>query len=127
MFLVKNVKKKSYSKGKYQIHKYAVLRVENEDEVDKREKLVECIPDRWFVDENKSSCFWPPITGKLFRLRAINCEKPEDDSNIYQCTIISDGHCKLCIFLLFTLIQIMICSDVQQWIQNCSRKMQSKI
>lgn len=76
---------------KYTIHKYAVVRIEHEDE---EEKLFECIPDRWFVDETKTSCFWPPTTGKSFHLRAISCEKPDDSWRIYECIVISDGHGK---------------------------------
>lgn len=76
---------------KYMIYKYAVVRVEDEDA---SEKLFECIPELWFVDENKGSCYWPPPNGKTFHLRAINCEKPDDSWRIYDCTVISDGHCK---------------------------------
>lgn len=99
-FLVTKMPRKQAQKAdpKYTIYKYAVVRVENEDE---REKLFECIPDRWFVDENKTSCFWPPMIGKPFHLRAISCERPDDSWAIYECTVISDGHCKFYIFLLF--------------------------
>lgn len=100
---------------KYIIYEYSVVRIEHED--DYEEKLFECIPDRWFVDENKKSCFWPPMTGKPFYLRAIRCEKPEDSWNICECTVISGGHSKFIYSSnVFTFIQIPIYRDVQQWI-----------
>lgn len=85
--------KKQTNKGqpKYENYKYTVIRVDQEDDND---KLFECVSDRWFVDESKTSCRWPPMTGKLLSLRAINCEKPDDSWNIVECTVISDGHRK---------------------------------
>lgn len=49
---------------------YSVVKFE-----EKKEKLFECIPDNWFVDENKEACFWPPKTGTSFTLRAMRYEQ----------------------------------------------------
>lgn len=92
-------KKQTYGQCKYEIHKYTVIRVDHEDDDD--EKLFECVPDRWFVDERKTFCYWPPATGKSFSLRAISCEKPDDSWNIYPCTVISAGHCKWSYYSIF--------------------------
>lgn len=83
---------------KYTIHKYTVVRLEDEDD---EQKLFECIPDRWFVDETKSQCYWPPNTGKAFSLRAISCEKPDESTwTIIDCRVISEGHCKFKYFFI---------------------------
>lgn len=83
--------KKQVNKPSYTIYKYTVVQFNDEDEV---EKLFECIPDRWFIDESKSHCYWPPSTGTPFSLRAIRCEKPDDSWNVYEVKVISEGHCK---------------------------------
>ena len=109
-------KKQSHKIPKYTIEKYTVVQVEHEDAT---EKLFECVSDRWFVDETKTACFWPPPNGKPFSVRAINCEKPDDSWNVYECRVISEGHCKFSPFSIFsTVIQTITCSDVQQRIQN---------
>lgn len=64
------------------------------------EKLFECIPDRWFVDETKTHCYWPPLSSKAFSLRAVNCEKPDIGTcSVEKCTVISEGHRKFKNFL----------------------------
>lgn len=77
---------------KYAIQTYSVVAFQDDCDT---EKLFECIPDRWFVDESKTRCYWPPTTGKSYTVRAINCEKPDDSWSIYEVKVISEGHCKL--------------------------------
>lgn len=60
----------------------------------RNDKLFDCIPEIWFVDENKEACFWPPKTGKSFSLRALAGEMPDDTWLVYECTVISQGHRK---------------------------------
>lgn len=83
---------------KYIIYKYSVVLFHDEDT---EEKLFECIPDLWFIDELRNSCFFPPKTGKPYIQRAINCEKPDDNWNIYECTVVSSGFCKLILTLFY--------------------------
>lgn len=85
-------KKLETTKKKFVVHKYSVIQF---DEEEPEEKLFECIPDLWFVDENRKSCRFPPITGKSYIQRAINCEMPEDHWGIDDCTVISGGHCNI--------------------------------
>lgn len=108
----------------YKVYKYAVIRLENED--DDEERLFECIPDRWFVDETKKTCFWPPTTVKSFTVKAINCEKPDDSWNIYACTVISDGHRMFPSIFLFRQFlnfdfQLHTTSDSKSFKRNASR------
>lgn len=56
-------------------------------------KLFDCIPDCWFVDENRKSCFWPP-KGKSYKLRALRKEKPDDTWEISKCVVVSGGYSK---------------------------------
>lgn len=84
-------KQTNKSQPKYTIYKYTVVQFDHEDEV---EKLFECIPDRWFLDETKSSCYFPPSNGTNFTIRAIRCEKPDDSWNVCEVKVISEGHCK---------------------------------
>lgn len=80
----------SEPKKKYIIHKYSVVELEEDED----ERLFECIPDRWFVDELRERCFFPPRTGRTFRARAISCEKPKDEWSICICKVVSTGYCK---------------------------------
>lgn len=57
-------------------------------------KLFECIPDCWFVDRNKCSCYWPPKNNRSFRLRAFNKEKPDLSWRVHKCYFVSGGHGK---------------------------------
>lgn len=119
------MKKKPIDKSqpKYLIYKYTVLEFEEEDELD---KLFECIPDRWFLDESKSRCYWPPRTGKPFKLRAISCEKPDIITwSVYKCKVVSEGHCKFKNFsmLFLYILQMTIYSDLQRRIESCTREM----
>lgn len=120
--------KKQPKKGQpnYTIYKYTVIQFDDEDE---EEKLFECIPDRWFLDETKRRCFWPPSTGAPFSVRAMRCEKPDDSWNIYDVIVVSDGHGEFQPISKISLFNIKkkICSIVQQWIQNCTGEVQSKI
>lgn len=85
----KNINKKH---GKYIVKEYTVIEFDDEHS---GERLFEGIPNSWFVDETKLSCFWPPKCGtKSLMQRAINCERPGDDWNIYDCKIVSTGHRK---------------------------------
>lgn len=84
---MKTKKKKEnlkYAKGTYAVVKF----------FENFHKLFECIPDAWFVNEEKTLCFWPPKRGKSFTLRAMNQEMPDDDWEVYECEVISEGHGK---------------------------------
>lgn len=88
---VKMPPKKQANKSllKYVIYKYTVVKFEEED---LRERSFECIPDRWFLDETKTRCYWPPCIGTPFAVRAMRCEKPDDSWSIYNVIVVSDGH-----------------------------------
>lgn len=87
------------SQPKYTIEKYTVIRFEDEDTPD---KMFECIPDRWFLDETKTRCYWPPNTGASFKLRAIKCEKPDPTTwNVYEVRVVSEGYRKFRSFNIF--------------------------
>lgn len=48
------------------------------------------------IIEEKSLCFWPPKTGKPFKLRIMIQDIPEEeDWEVYECEVISEGHGKL--------------------------------
>lgn len=83
------------AKKKYTIYKYSVVLFHDEENGG---KLFECLPDLWFVTELRNSCFFPPKTGKSFLQRAINCEKPDDNWSIYDCTVVSSGYRELIFF-----------------------------
>lgn len=83
--------KENAYKGKYTVVKF----------IEVGDKLFECIPDIWFVDEDKTSCFWPPKTGKSFTLRALTGETPDDSYSIHACEVISEDHRKFLIFFSF--------------------------
>lgn len=94
--LLKQILKELMAKkkrGRYIVNTYSVIEIVEED-IDDR--LFECIPDSWFVDETKGLCFWPPTSGnKSFSLLALNCERPDEDTWIKcECKVISGGHCK---------------------------------
>ncbi len=57
-------------------------------------KLFDCVPDIWFANEEKTLCFWPPKSKKSITLRAMNQDEPEDDWEVYECELVSDGHGK---------------------------------
>lgn len=79
-------------RGRYIVKDYSVIEFEEENSA---ERLFECIPDSWFVDENKTSCFWPPNLGtKNYMLLAVNCERPDDTWSIHMCKVVSGGHRK---------------------------------
>lgn len=95
---------KNNKHGKYIVTSYSIIEVLNEESVD---RLFECIPDSWFVDETKTLCFWPPPCGtKSFSLRAINCEKPDDTWGVYECKFVSGGYCK-CIYLRVDCVGVL--------------------
>lgn len=103
---------KNKKHGRYIVESYSVIEFMHEECDD---RLFECIPDSWFVDESKQLCFWPPKSGtKSLSLRAINCERPDDDWNVYECKLVSGGHCK---FFLFTcslcILKTLFFSDVR--------------
>ncbi len=53
--------------------------------------LFGCIPDNWYVEEDKSSCFWPPTKGKSVSIRALKREKPDETWERYQCEVVKEG------------------------------------
>lgn len=57
-------------------------------------KLFDCIPDIWFVNEEKTLCFWPPKSKKSVTLLAMSQAEPDDDWSVYECEIVSEGHGK---------------------------------
>lgn len=77
----------------FQKSKYAVVEF-----VDDRIKLFEGIPELWFVNEERNAFYWPPKTGRSFKLRAINQETPDWDWDIYECIVVSEGHGKIFLF-----------------------------
>lgn len=81
-----NKPKRKESENKYK-GEFSVVKF-----IDHIGKLFECIPDIWFVDENKEACFWPPKTGKSFSLRALTGEMPDDSWLVYGCEVISENH-----------------------------------
>lgn len=54
------------------------------------------------VNEEKTVCFWPPKSGKSVTLRAMNQDEPDDDWEVYECELISEGHgtCDMLVFVL---------------------------
>lgn len=87
----KNIKtrkkpEKRRAEGTYSIVKFL--------DYEKKEKLFECIPDVWFVDEEKGLCYWPPKSKKSVTLLAMKQQVPEDDWCVYECEVVSDGHGK---------------------------------
>lgn len=53
--------------------------------------LFGCIPDNWYVDEDKIFCFWPPTKGKNVAIRALKREKPDETWERYQCEVVKEG------------------------------------
>lgn len=91
-----NAKKKpeklKYSNGTYSVVKF----------IENFSKLFACIPDLWMVNEEKTACFWPPKSGKSVTLCAMNQDEPDDDWEVYECELISEGHgtCDMPVFVL---------------------------
>lgn len=85
----KPIIKKKQDKLNYAKDTFSVVKF-----INNKTKLFECIPDIWFTSENKTSCFWPPKSKKSFTLRAMNQEPPEDDWEVYECELVSQGHGK---------------------------------
>lgn len=59
-------------------------------------KLFDCIPDIWFADIDKESCFWPP-KGKSVAIRAFNQDIPDESWERYNCEIVKGGFGELAI------------------------------
>lgn len=96
---------------RYIVKEYSVIEFEDEEISD---RLFECIPDSWFVDESKRLCFWPPTCGtKSLSLRAINCEKPDDTWGVCECKVVSGGHCKFLYLRVVFVLKILFFSDVR--------------
>lgn len=55
-------------------------------------RLFECIPDRWFLNEEKESCYWPPKNGKNFMVLAMNQETTNNSWEMFRCEVVSEGH-----------------------------------
>lgn len=87
----KVAQKTQIAKKKFVIHKYSVVEFNEEEEQD---RLFECIPDLWFFNELKDSCYFRPRTGRSFQQRAISCEKPRDDWSVHHCKVVVEGFCK---------------------------------
>lgn len=73
--------KLNFNKGTYAVVKF----------IDSNSKLFETIPELWFIDEEKSACYWPPKSGKSFILRAMNQDEPDWDWGLYECEVVSEG------------------------------------
>lgn len=56
-------------------------------------KLFECIPDCWFLNADKTFCYWPP-KGRSYKLRAMNREKPDSSWVVSACVFVSGGYGK---------------------------------
>lgn len=76
-----------YIRGEFSVVKFY--------ESDFKTKLFDCIPDIWFIGEEKKLCYWPPKSKKSSTYRAMNQDEPEDDWEIYECELISEGHGKI--------------------------------
>ncbi len=104
---------------------YAVIKF-----IENRIKLFESIPESWFINEERTACYWPPKTGKSFKLRAINQDIPDWDWEIYECIVVSGGHGKY-IYFCFEMIEIgrnvQVCSYLQHRFRHCERKVFSTI
>ncbi len=62
---------------------------------ERSDKLFECLPDIWYVNEDRDACYWPPRTGKSFTLRSISGEMPDETYTIHQCEVIYENLGKL--------------------------------
>lgn len=80
----KKTEKLNFAKCTYSVVKF----------IEKLHKLFDCIPELWFVDEFKTACFWPPRSGKSVTLRAMHQDEPDDDWEVYECEVVSEGHGK---------------------------------
>lgn len=65
--------------------------IEFKEEEEENERLFECIPNLWFLNESRERCYYPPRTGRTFQQRAIRCEKPNDDWSVYPCKVVTGG------------------------------------
>lgn len=76
-------KRKEKPKEKFNFIKceYAVVKF-----IEERNKLFETIPENWFVDEERTTCFWPPKGGRSATLRAIDQDSPDWVWEAYECT-----------------------------------------
>lgn len=77
-------------RGKYIVQEYTVVEFDDENSGD---RMFECIPDSWFVDESKQQCLWPPRCGlKTLMQRAVNCDRPDPDTWIVlDCKVVRGG------------------------------------
>lgn len=66
------MKTKPREKVNFNKSKYAVVRF-----MEDSSKLFESIPELWFINEEKTACYWPPKSGRSFTLRAINQDVPD--------------------------------------------------
>ncbi len=117
---VNSKNKKKTEKINFEEELFAVIKfVEPEIDV----KSFECIPDNWFVVEEDGKidgeirrCYWPPKSKQSFTLRAMNRDTPDEDWNIYECEVVSEGHGKIQNihdFQVFDLMCYFYCSYVQ--------------
>lgn len=76
--------------GRYIVQEYTVIEF---DEESYDERMFECIPNTWFVDESKQQTYWPPKSGsKTVMHRAVNCDRPDPATwNIYDCKVVRGG------------------------------------
>lgn len=90
----KSKNKKKPEKIKFAKELFSVVKFVEPEAIGRNIKSFECIPDVWFVDEEKQMCFWPPNSKKSFILRAMNQDIPDDDWLVYECEVVSEGHGK---------------------------------
>lgn len=66
------------------------------------DRLFDCVPDVWFTNEDKDSCFWPPTKGKNVAIRALKQELPDDSWETFNCEVVKEGFGELtCYVYLF--------------------------
>lgn len=53
--------------------------------------LFECIPNIWFVNEEKTTCYWPPKKGLPVYVRSLKRHIPDESWEIYDCEVVEDG------------------------------------
>lgn len=83
---MKKIKKKVVNKIRGEEGLFDVIKLFEKDCM-----LFDCIPDNWYVHEDKSFCFWPPTKGKSVAIRALKREKPDETWEQYQCVVVKEG------------------------------------
>lgn len=89
------INKKKEEKVSFIKSPYAVVKF-----IEEKNKLFESIPESWFINEEKTTCYWPPKGGRSVTLRAMSQDVPDGDWEVCECTVVSLGHGKFYIIFL---------------------------